>query len=106
MIYNNKILIDSLIQFNKECELPIFKIYFIVIIEGFLKIINLTESKKDNIQIINDVKKTLNNISKNYSLLFAISSKYNLKYWFNYIKENNIQFKYEFDNKGSVKLWI
>lgn len=105
-IYNDNIVIDSIEQFNKECDLPIFRIYFVSIINGFLKIINLIENTKDVDQVIKDALNTLNNISGNYLLISALSSNYTLEYWCNYLKENNVDYKFEYDKRGAINIWI
>ena len=105
-IYNYDILIDSLEEFKKDCDLPIFKIYYFVIINGFLKIINLHEKYLENDDLIEHAKDTLFNISINYLLISAISTKYDFDYWYNFIKESDIEYKLDLTENGAVKLFI
>lgn len=105
-IYNYNILINSLEEFKKDCDLPIFKIYYFVIINGFLKIINLHEKYLENDNLIEHAKDTLFNISINYLLISAISTKYDFDYWYNFIKESDIEYKLDLTENGRVKLFI
>ena len=105
-IYNYNILIDSLEQFKKDCDLPIFKIYYFAIINGFLKIINLHEKYLENNDLIEHAKNTLNNISNNHLLISAISYNYDFDYWYNFIKKSDIKYELDLTENGAVKLFI